>query len=142
MNLVGLIRVDQIPLALCLTLLAACTSLPTIVPEVARGHAAPARIDGTQGPPSAERSKAILNGLKSKGTETNIFDVHLAVDEAIVDTPLTAGNKVELLQDGSATYKAMISAVSVARDNINTGTYILGDDEVAQRFVTALIAKQ
>lgn len=109
---------------------------------MARDHAASAPIDGKQGPLSAERSTAILNGRKSRGTETNIFDVHLAVDEAIAGSPLTAGNKVELLQDGSATYKAMISAVSVARDNINTGTYILSDDEVAQRFVTALIAKQ
>lgn len=122
MNLLGLIRVEKISLAACLTPLAACTSLPTIVPDMARGRAAPVQIDGTQGPLSAERSKAILNGLKAKGTETNIFDVHLAIEEVIVGSPLTAGNKVELLQDGPTTYKAMMSAISAARDNINMET--------------------
>lgn len=68
--------------------------------------------------------------------------MHLAVEEAIVGSPLTAGNKVELLQDGPTTYKAMMSAISAARGNINMETYILDGDEVRQRFATALIAKQ
>ena len=62
-------------------------------------HGAPAprrrcRSTGRSGPLSAERSKAIIDRLKASGAETNIFDVHLALEEAIVGSPLTAGNKV------------------------------------------------
>jgi cardiolipin synthase len=55
------------------------------------------QLDGCAGP--QPRSKAILDRLKASGAETNIFDLHLALEEAIVGSPLTAGNKVLLLQD-------------------------------------------
>jgi cardiolipin synthase len=47
-----------------------------------------------------------------------------------------------LLQDGPATYAAMLQAIAGARDHINLETYILDDDEVGQRFAQALLAKQ
>jgi cardiolipin synthase len=100
------------------------------------------QLDGIHGPLSAERSKAILERLKSTGAETDIFDEHLAIEESIVGSPLTEGNKVDLLQDGPTTYQSMIKAVEAARDHINMETYILDDDEVGQRFATALIARQ
>ena len=49
---------------------------------------------------------------------------------------------MRLLQDGPATYRAMLAAIAAARDHINMETYILDDDEVGQRFAQALIAKQ
>lgn len=127
---------------LSLTLLCACTSLPTIVPDLSPRARPPVQLDGTRGPLSAERSKAIIDKLKSSGAPTNIFDVHLALEEAIIGSPLTIDNKVELLQDGPSTYQAMITAIDAARDHINMETYILDDDEVGQRFAAALIAKQ
>lgn len=132
----------RISTMLCLGLMAGCSSLPTIVPDMERGPAAQVQIDGTQGPLSDQRSKAILDGLKTNGVETNIFDRHLAVEQAISGSPLTAGNKVELLQDGPTTYRAMMSAIEGARDHINMETYILDDDDVGRRFATALVAKQ
>ena len=122
--------------------LSACSSLPTLPPDMARPDAAPVQLDGPHGPLSAARSKAILDRLQARGAETNIFDLHLAVEEAIVGSPLTTSNKVELLQDGPATYQAMIDAIDAAADHINLETYILEDDEVGQRFADALIAKQ
>ncbi|WP_280364622.1 hypothetical protein [Pseudomonas sp. BN411] len=135
----------RIPLALCLVLLLvlliSCSSLPTLVPDMARAPAAPVPVDGLQGPLSAARSKAILDRLKSGGAPTSIFSLHLAIEETIVGSPLTEGNKVELLQDGPNTYQAMIEAINAARDHINMEAYIL-DDEVGQRFAEALIARQ
>ena len=122
--------------------LACCSSLPTIVPDLARHSGPPARLEGARGPLSALQSKAILDGLESRGPDTNIFDRHLALEEAIVGSPLTTGNQVLLLQDGPATYQAMFAAIMAARDHINMETYILEDDEVGQRFARALIAKQ
>ncbi len=48
---------------------------------------------------------------------------------AISDSPLTLGNKVTLLQDGTATYAAMFAAIARAKDHINLESYIIEDDD-------------
>jgi cardiolipin synthase len=125
-----------------LLLLSACSSLPKIDPDMARRAPPKVKMEGVQGAISAERSKAIIDKLRSSGEPTDIFDIHLALEESIIGSPLTIDNKVTLLQDGPSTYQAMIGAINGARDSINMETYILDDDEVGQRFAAALIAKQ
>jgi cardiolipin synthase A/B len=122
-------------------LLSACGSLPRIVPDMARSAPA-ARIEGARGPLSAARSKQVIEGLRSGGKETDVLDRHLALEQAISDSPLLAGNKVTLLQDGPATYAAMFAAIGAARDHIHMETYILEDDEVGRQFAEALMQKQ
>ena len=122
-------------------LLSACGSLPRIVPDMARSAPA-ARIEGARGPLSAARSKQVIEGLRSAGKDTDVLDRHLALEQAISDSPLLAGNKVTLLQNGPATYAAMFAAIATARDHINMETYILEDDEVGRQFAAALIDKQ
>ena len=120
---------------------AGCSSLPTIVPDLARAR--PARAAGRRARAAVGRTKqGDPRRLESRGQDTGIFDRHLALEEAIVGSPLTTGNQVLLLQDGPATYQAMFAAILAARDHINMETYILDDDEVGQRFAQALIAKQ
>jgi len=120
----------------------ACNSLPTIVPDLALPSGPPPQLEGSGGPLSAAQSKAILSRLANRCQDTDIFARHLAIEEAIVGSPLTTGNQVLLLQDGPATYRAMYAAILAAQDHINMETYILDDDEVGQRFAHALIAKQ
>ncbi len=126
----------------CLAGCTGCSNLPTIVPDLAlkRGTAVP--MQGARGPLSAAQSQAVLARLAQGSPETSIFDRHLALEQAIVGSPLTTGNRVLLLQDGPATYRAMLAAIAGARDNINMETYILEDDAVGQRFAQALIDKQ
>ena len=115
-----------------------CSSLPTIVPDLAlkRGTAVP--MQGARGPLSAAQSQAVLARLARDSPETSIFDRHLALEQAIVGSPLTTGNRVLLLQDGPATYRAMLAAIAGARDHINMETYILEDDAVGDRKSTRL----
>jgi cardiolipin synthase len=47
-----------------------------------------------------------------------------------------------LLQDGPATYQAMLAAIGKARDHINLETYIVEDDEVGRQFADLLLQKQ
>jgi cardiolipin synthase len=132
-------------LALCAPLLfgmTGCTAFPRLVPDLGTQPRAAVPLEGSHGPLSPARSQAILARLASRGEPTNIFDRHLAVEEAIVGSPLTAGNRVTLLQNGPATYEAMFAAIATARDHIHLETYILDDDEVGRRFADALIAKQ
>ena len=109
---------------------------------MARGPAQPVQLEGARGPLTPQQSKAILDRLRSRGEATSIFDRHLALEEAIVGSPLTVGNKVALLQDGPATFKLMFAAIRNAKDHINMETYIIEDDEVGNRFSDALIRKQ
>ncbi len=123
--------------------LAGCTSLPTIDPEAAAQSRQPVQLEGARGALSTKQSQAILERIEGRGgDETGIFDRHLKHEEAIVGAPLVVGNKVVLLQDGPATYRAMLAAIRGATDHINMETYIIEDDEAGNRFVDALVAKQ
>ena len=125
-----------------LSLLGACSSLPRIVPDMALG-AAPPQLEGAKGPLTPERSKQILDNLRATGVDTGVLGRHLALEAAISpDSPITAGNRVRLLQDGPSTYKAMLAAIAAAQDHVNMETYIMEDDEAGQRFADALIEKQ
>lgn len=123
-------------------LLQGCATLPLIVPDLWRPHGAQVQIAGARGPLSPSESRAILERLRRSGQDTGIFSRHLAVEEALVGTPLKAGNAVQLLEDGPATYRAMLAAIATARHTIDLETYILEDDEVGQRFARALIERQ
>ena len=132
----------RITLALAAILsLAGCNTLPTVGPD-AGANAAPARLEGTRGLLSAKQSKAVLGRIEDRSPQTSIFDRHLALEEAITGTPLSVGNKVVLLQNGPATYKAMLAAITSAKDSINMESYIFEEDEVGAQFADALIAKQ
>jgi len=122
--------------------LAGCSSLPVIHPDMVRQSGGAPQLQSARGLLSPAQSKAVLDRLKTRGTATDIFDRHLALEEAIVGSPLTTGNQVLLLQDGPATYQAMFAAITDAKDHINMETYLLEDDEVGQRFAQALIGKQ
>ena len=122
-------------------LLVACSSLPTIVPDLSRKEVRVA-VESAGGPLSAAQSKVVLDRLRAGGKPTSIFDRHLAFEEAVAGTPLVTGNRVTLLIDGPDTYKAMFHAIAGAHDHINLETYILEDDETGQQFANALIAKQ
>ncbi len=135
------IRCTRGLVASSLMLLAACSSLPRIVPDMAPATA-PTQVENAQGPLSPARSRAVLQGLERGAEDTNIFDRHLALEQSVSDSPLLTGNRVRLLQDGPDTYRAMFAAILAARDHINMETYILEDDDVGRRFANALIDKQ
>jgi cardiolipin synthase len=136
------LRLNRLALAVLIGV-SACSTLPTFEPEavLAKAPAQP-QLDSARGPLSPEQSKAVLAKLAARAPNTGIFERHLAIEEAVVGSPLTIGNQAALLQDGPATYGAMFAAIESARDHINLETYILDDDEVGRRFADALIAKQ
>lgn len=130
-------------LSLCLLVCApGCTSLPSITPGTAPNTNVSVNLEGARGTLTAAQSKAILDRLKSSGADTNIFDRHLALEEAMTGSPLNAGNKVQLLLDGPATYQAMLSAIAGAQDHVNMETYIMDDDDVGRNFAKVLTDKQ
>lgn len=136
------VSIQGVVAILCLTFLAGCGSIPTMVPDMAMRSPNPVQIEDKDGPLTAKQSKAILAKLKKNGDDTNIFDKHLTLMTEITDSPLVTGNKVELLVDGPTTYDAMFAAIENAKDHINMETFIIEDDEIGQRFAKLLISKQ
>jgi len=136
------ITISTISVTILLTLLIGCSSIPTMVPDMAMSPKHQIHFDGANGPLTTQQSNAILKKLKKNGDDTNIFDKHLALEAEIVGSPLVVGNKVDLLIDGPTTYDAMFLAIGNAKDNINMETYMIEDDEIGQRFSKLLISKQ
>ncbi len=126
--------------AACTLLAAGCTQLPDAGAPAAAGKA-PVEIEGARGPLSTQRVAAILAKL-DRNADLDILQQHVALEQAIVGTPLSAGNKVLLLQDGAATYRAMFSAIGAATDHINLETYIIEEDEIGRQFSELLLQKR
>jgi len=108
-------------IALCL-LLAACAQIPD-VPDPA--PAAKPVILGTRGPLTDKQSKALFAKLGPDAQD--MLQRHLAVEQAVAETPLLAGNRTRVLEDGPATFHAMFEAIRSARDHINLEYFILED---------------
>src|SRR5688572_9078525 len=128
--------------ATCSLLAAGCAQLPDAGLHMGARDAPQVQIESARGPLSTRRVAAILGGLSRNAGELDILQQHVAVEQAIVGSPLTAGNKVLLLQDGAATYRAMFSAIGAATDHINLETYKIEDDEIGRQFSKLLLQKR
>ncbi|MDO8704290.1 MAG: phospholipase D-like domain-containing protein [Sulfuricaulis sp.] len=129
--------------ACCLLALAGCASLPDAAREMEMPHAQAVEFDNARGPVSASKSAAILEELKSKSGDIDILQKHLALEQEInADSPLVLGNKLVLLQDGPATYRAMFAAIRQAKDHISLETYIFEDDDIGRQFADLLLERQ
>lgn len=128
--------------AACLLSFAGCATLPDTDALIERHAGQTARFENARGPISAKRSAAVLAELQRKSGDLDILDKQIALEQAIVGSPLILGNKVTLLQDGVATYAAMFAAIRGARDHINLETYIIEDDPIGHEFVDLLLEQQ
>jgi cardiolipin synthase A/B len=124
------------------TVLAGCTSMPILVPDMGRAPPGGVKLEGARGPLTAQQSKAALARLQARSADTAIFDRHLALEQELTGTPLVVGNRTTLLKDGPAAYRAMFAAIRDARSHIHLETYIIEDDEIGAQFAAALIDKR
>jgi cardiolipin synthase len=129
-------------LAAFLFLTAGCAALPDTDALIDQNAGQAARFENASGPLSAKKSAAVVADLKSKSGDIDILDKQIALEQAIVGSPLVMGNKVVLLQDGAATYAAMFAAIRAARDHVNLESYIIEDDEIGHRFADLLLEQQ
>ena len=83
--------------------LAGCASLPTLVPDLARRARRRCNWTARAACCRWRKAQAVLERLASRGSPTDIFERHLALEEAVAGSRLTVGNEVRLLQDGPAT---------------------------------------
>ena len=129
-------------LAVALVAIAACSTLPD-APQSMTAVTRPVEFANAQGEVSRARSNAILRGLSAEAGKNDSLRRHLAQEQAINHgSPLVLGNRLELLQDGPATYEAMFAAIRGARHHINLETYIFESGKIGDEFAALLLAKQ
>ena len=107
-------------------LLAACAAVPRVndtpSPE-------PTHIVGARGPLTAQQSRALLDRIAPEPGDAGMLKRHTAIEEAVAETPLVAGNATRILIDGRETFATMFAAMRAARTTINLEYYILEDVE-------------
>ena len=129
----------RIALAMC-TMLGACAAVPKV--DDTPAPQAPAAIVGARGPLTAEQSKALLDRLAPEPGDNVILKRHLAIEEAVAETPLVSGNSTRILVDGEKTFAAMFDLIEGARQTVNLEYYIFEDVEAGGRHLgDLLIAK-
>ncbi len=134
-----------LPLVACAflcALLAGCGTLPRLDMDSAANHGRPPSFANATRVLSDAQSKAIVERLKRQAGDTDVLTRHVAVSEAISESPMVTGNQVILLEDGPATYAAMFAAMRGATRSINFATYIFEPDGVGKQFADALIEKR
>ena len=132
----------RVPIALAVcALLAGCAAVPKVDDTPAPQGAT--QIVGARGPLTAQQSKALLEKIAPEPGDSGILKRHLAIEEAVAETPLVAGNSTPLLVDGAETFAAMFAAIKDAKSTINLEYYIFEDVEFGgERLVDLLIAKR
>ncbi|MBV8803532.1 MAG: hypothetical protein JO042_00770, partial [Sinobacteraceae bacterium] len=108
--------------------LAACVQVPVFDETLASAHS-PAEIEimGARGPLSKKQSKAVLERLAAQAPDAGALERHIAVEQAIAESPLFAGNEVSILRDGAQTFTAMFAAIHAAKHDLYLEYYIFED---------------
>lgn len=114
----------SIAFAVC-ALIAGCAAVPRI--DDTKQQQAPTQIVGARGPLTVSQSKALLEKIATEPGEGGILRRHMAIETAIAETPLVAGNSTQLLIDGTQTFAAMFAAIKKAKTSINLEYYIFED---------------
>jgi len=98
---------------------------------------------GPDGPVTPRQARHIITVLEDhQQVPSDLLARHIAFEQAISNVPLTLGNKVTLLENGAATYNAMLSTIRNAHSSINMEMYIFSDGKIGQAFADALIERQ
>src|SRR6476646_12150480 len=119
-------RVTLIALCIGLGSLASCASVPEIDQSTGPTLAATSKpeIIGARGALSTQHSKALLERISTEPGDAGVLQRHLAIEEAVAESPLIAGNRTQLLRDGPASFRAMFNAIQGATNHINLEYFI------------------
>ena len=122
--------------------LGACGTVPDATAVRNGSVAQPAEFKNAWGPVSERTSAALLRRLKQQNGDLEILERQIAIEQAVVGSPLVLQNRVTLLLDGPATYRAMFGAMRAARRTINIEFYIIQDDSIGQEFADVILERR
>jgi cardiolipin synthase len=106
---------------------AGCAAVPHISATPARGNGAAIQVSGARGPLSERDTQAILARVAATTPNAGALERHLALEQAVAESTLYAGNRVRILQNGDETFPAMFAAIRGAQHYIYLEYYIFED---------------
>src|SRR6185312_13089427 len=119
---------------LCGVLLYGCATVPPVNAVLNQTKPAPATVVGPRGPLSPAQTKAILDRLQQQAQGSDLLARHLAIEQALVATPLIAG---------PATFRAMFAAIKAAKHEVLLEYYIFEDVAIdGQKLGDLLVQKR
>jgi cardiolipin synthase A/B len=127
----------------CCFALASCANVPVADETLGDVHSpAEIQIMGARGPLTPRQSKAVLSRLAAQAPDAGALERHLAVEQAVAESPLFAGNQVRILRDGAQTFPAMFAAIHGAQHYLLLEYYIFEDVSCdGERLGDLLVAK-
>src|ERR1700690_3832838 len=124
-------------------LLVGCVSIPQ--PDLSALSPSPHQrleVVGPRGPLSPQQATALLTRLELEAPDAGALKRHLAIEQSVAGTPLYAGNRATILQDGYQTFPALFAAIEGASRSIYLEYYIFDDIQwQGARLADLLIAK-
>jgi cardiolipin synthase A/B len=91
--------------------------------------AGPPQLMSASGPLSEADSARILGRLERKVRDSDMLQRHLAIEQAVAETPLVVGNRTLVLPTGEAAFRAMFAAMRAAMHHINLEYYVVENVE-------------
>lgn len=118
--------------AVCAAVLAAlgmagCATVPHIDTATPAGKNDTIRMSGVRGPLSQRDAHAVLARLAASGPNAGALERHLAVEQAVAESTLFTGNRVQILQNGEETFPAVFAAIRNAQRYVDLEYYIFED---------------
>ena len=118
---------SRITILLTLLSFAGCAAVPRVDTATAPSRIAAPRVSGARGPLSQLDAQAVFARLAAAAPNAGTLERHLAVEQAVAESPLFTDNRVQVLQDGRETFPAMFDAIRGARHYVDLEYYIFED---------------
>jgi cardiolipin synthase A/B len=121
-----------------------CASLPDFKHVVARQQPSDTETEGIRnsaGPLCPDEGIKILEDLQHRVSATDMLAKYVQLMPTVTGKPMVMGNRVTLLVDEPATYRAMLRAIDGARDHVNLESFKLMNDPGGRRFAESLTRK-
>jgi cardiolipin synthase A/B len=131
-----------LPLLIALmSLFCGCRSVPVVSSQAT--DQAPSefqmQVQSTHGPLTPRKARAVLAKLRAGAPDGDALARHLAIEQAVADSPLYTSNRVRILRDGEQTFPAMFAALHGAKRTIQLEYYIFEDVECAGEHLGELL---
>jgi cardiolipin synthase len=129
--------------ALLAIALASCATVPEVPETSPNARPADIHVSGAHGPLTPRQSQAILARVAAQAPDATALERHLALEQAVAESPLVTGNAVTILRDGAETFPAMFKAIHDAQHYLHLEYYIFEDVTCeGERLSDLLIARR
>lgn len=123
---------------------AGCVSVPDAPKMIQDAHAQTDTVDiqANNHTMSDQKAEKIIDNIATKSNTEDLLKKHLAIEQAIADSPLTAGNQVDLVFDGEQTFNAIYRAINNAKYQINLEYFIFENIQFKETDLKTLLIRK